>query len=202
MPSIKDILIEMKNMSELMVDLAYSAVLFNSKDASHEVLKLENRINSLNYEIKTQSLLAARSKEDAEELTALLEIAEATESIANAAKDLADLVIKGFKPHPIFKRVMEESDEMIASVTVKGDSELCNKSLGDLLLDTRTGMRVIAIRRYDTWIYGPNKHTVILEDDVLLAKGTETGSDILVQIADGEMSFDDLSDISLDDDDD
>ena len=202
MPSIKDILIEMKNMSELMVDLAYSAVLFNSKDASHEVLKLENRINSLNYEIKTQSLLAARSKEDAEELTALLEIAEATESIANAAKDLADLVIKGFKPHPIFKRVMEESDEMIARVTVKGDSELCNKSLGDLLLDTRTGMRVIAIRRYDTWIYGPNKHTVILEDDVLLAKGTETGSDILVQIADGEMSFDDLSDISLDDDDD
>ena len=202
MPSIKDILIEMKNMSELMVDLAYSAVLFNSKDASHEVLKLENRINSLNYEIKTQSLLAARSKEDAEELTALLEIAEATESIANAAKDLADLVIKGFKPHPIFKRVMEESDEMIASVTVKGDSELCNKSLGDLLLDTRTGMRVIAIRRYDTWIYGPNKHTVILEDDVLLAKGTETGADILVQIADGEMSFDDLSDISLDDDDD
>ena len=47
MPSIKDILIEMKNMSELMVDLSYSAVLFNSKDAAHEVLKLENRINRL-----------------------------------------------------------------------------------------------------------------------------------------------------------
>ena len=29
--SIKNLLIEMKNMSELMVDLAYSAVLFNSK---------------------------------------------------------------------------------------------------------------------------------------------------------------------------
>ena len=29
--SIKNILIEMKNMSELMVDLAYSAVLFNSR---------------------------------------------------------------------------------------------------------------------------------------------------------------------------
>ena len=56
-------------------------------------------------------------------------------------------------------------------------------------------MRVIAIRRYDSWIYGPNKHTVILEDDVLLAKGTETGSEILIQIADGELSFDDLSDI-------
>ncbi len=195
MASIKDILIDMKNMSELMVDLAYSAVLFNSKDAAEEVLKLENRVNSLNYEIKTQSLLAARSKDDAERLTALLEIAEAAESIANAAEDLADIVIKGIKPHPVFKRVMEESDEMITGVKVKSSSELCNKSLGELLLDNRTGMRVIAIRRYDSWIYGPNKHTVILEDDVLLAKGTETGSEILIQIADGELSFDDLSDI-------
>lgn len=195
MASIKDILIDMKNMSELMVDLAYSAVLFNSKDAAEEVLKLENRVNSLNYEIKTQSLLAARSKDDAERLTALLEIAEAAESIANAAEDLADIVIKGIKPHPVFKRVMEESDEMITGVKVKSSSELCNKSLGELFLDNRTGMRVIAIRRYDSWIYGPNKHTVILEDDVLLAKGTETGSEILIQIADGELSFDDLSDI-------
>ncbi len=195
MSSIKDILIEMKNMSELMVHLAYSAVLFNSKDAAYEVLRLENRVNSLNYEIKTQSLLAARSKEDAERLTALLEIAEAAESIADAAKDLADIVIKGIKPHPVFKRVMEESDESITGVSVKSTSELCNKSLGELLLNTRTGMRIIAIRRRDSWIYGPNKYTIILEDDVLLAKGTETGSDILVQIAKGEISFDDLSDI-------
>ena len=57
--SIKNILIEMKNMSELMVDLAYSAVLFNSKDAAEEVLKLENKVNSMNYEIKKESLVAA-----------------------------------------------------------------------------------------------------------------------------------------------
>ena len=40
--SIKNILIEMKNMSELMVDLAFSAVLFNNKELAEEVLKLEN----------------------------------------------------------------------------------------------------------------------------------------------------------------
>ena len=117
--SIKNILIEMKNMSELMVDLAYSAVLFNSKDAAEEVLKLENKVNSMNYEIKKESLVAARSYEDAEKLTALLEVAEAAESIANAAKDLADLVITGFKPHPVFKMVMSESDKMIVSNPVQ-----------------------------------------------------------------------------------
>ena len=179
----------MKNMSELMVDLAYSAVLFNSKGAAEEVLKLENRVNSMNYEIKTQSLVAARSYEDAEKLTALLEIAEAAESIANAAKDLADLVIKGIKPHPVFKMVMEESEKTIIRVTVNSTSELANQTLGDLLLVNRTGGRVIAIRRADSWIYGPDKNTLILENDVLIAKGTEAGSELLEKLADGEITL-------------
>ena len=185
----------MKNMSELMVDLAYSAVLFNSKLAAEEVLKLENRVNSMNYEIKTQSLVAARSYEDAEKLTALLEIAEAAESIANAAKDLADLVIKGIKPHPVFKMVMEESEKMIIRVTVSGTSELAHQTLGDLLLVNRTGERVIAIRRADSWIYGPDKNTLILENDVLIAKGTEAGSELLEKLAAAEIGLDDIPEV-------
>lgn len=182
----------MKNMSELMVDLAYSAVLFNSKDAAEEVLNLEDRVNTMNYEIKKQSLVAARSYEDAEKLTALLEIAEAAESMANAAKDLADLVITGFKPHPVFKMVMEESEKMIMRAKVDASSELANQSLGDLSLVNRTGMRVIAIRRGDSWIYGPNKDTVILEGDVLLCKGTEAGSEVFYKLAHGEIVLDEV----------
>ena len=195
MASIKDILIEMKNLSELMVDLAYSAVLFNSKDAAKEVLKLENKVNSLNYEIKTQSLVAARSLEDAEKLTALIEIAEAAESIANAAKDLADIVIKGIKPHPVFKMVMEEAEEIIVSVTVQKDSELCDQSLGELVLANRTGMFVVAIRREESWIYGPDKNTIIRSDDTLIAKGTEVGADLLKKLSENEISLDEISDV-------
>ncbi|WP_067089319.1 TrkA C-terminal domain-containing protein [Methanobrevibacter curvatus] len=182
----------MKDMSELMVDLSYSAVLFNSKDAAEEVITLENKINSLNYEIKKQSLLAARSVEDAERLTVLLEIAEAAESIANSAKDIADLVLKGFKPHPVFKMVMEESEETMVRVVVKKESQLVQKSLGELFLATRTGMRVISIRRDESWIYGPDRNTIIFEDDILISKGTVTGSGILQELADGEISLDEL----------
>ncbi|MDR3063144.1 MAG: potassium channel family protein [Methanobrevibacter sp.] len=192
MATIKDILVEMKDMSELMVDLSYSAVLFNSKDAAEEVITLENKINSLNYEIKKQSLLAARSVEDAERLTVLLEIAEAAESIANSAKDIADLVLKGFKPHPVFKMVMEESEETMIRVVVKKESQLVQKSLGELFLATRTGMRVISIRRDESWIYGPDRNTIIFEDDILISKGTVTGSGILQELADGEISLDEL----------
>ncbi len=190
--SIKNLLIEMKNMSELMVDLAYSAILFNSKTAAEEVIALENEVNSMNYEIKKESLVAARSYEDAEKLTALLEIAEAAESIANAAKDLADLVIIGFKPHPVFKKVMEESDKSIVRVTIEENSDLANNSLGDLLLVNRTGMRVIAIRRGTSWIYGPDKYTTLLPNDSLILKGTDEGADLLEKLAAGTCSLEDI----------
>lgn len=190
--SVKDILVEMKNISELMVDLAYSALLFNSKDAAEEVKKLENKVNRLNFEIKKVSLLAARSVEDAEKLTALLEVGEAAETIANSAKDIADLVLKGIKPHPVFKMVIEESEEIINRVTIDKGSELANKSLGEILLATRTGMRVIAIRRNETWIYGPDRNTMLLEEDNLIAKGNEAGYELLTKLAKNEMRLDDL----------
>ena len=198
MPSVKDILIEMKDMSELMVDLAYSAVLFNNKAAAEEVLTLENRLNSMNYEIKKQSLVAARSLEDAEKLTTLLEIA----STSNPAQYLADLTLKGFEPHLVFKMVMEESERNIIRVNVEESSALANQSLGELLLLNRTGMRIISIRRGDSWIYGPDKNTVILAGDVLIAKGSETGTEIIEKLADGEMQLEDLGNIEefIDDD--
>lgn len=192
MATVKDILIEMKNLSELMVDLAYSSILFQNEDAAEEVLSLEDRVNSLNYEIKKESLLAARSVEDAEKLTVLLEVAEAAESMANAAKDLADITLNGMEPHPVLKMAMADSETNIYRVSVSSDSDLVNQTLGDLFLSNCTGMRVISIRRNKNWIYGPDKHTMILENDVLIVKGTEAGYEILKKLAHNEITLDDI----------
>ena len=126
--------------------------------------------------------------------TKLLQAAEwsAAESMGNAAKDLADLTLKGFEPHPVFRAVMEESERNIIRLKVQEGSVLANESLGDLLLLNRTGMRIISIRRGDSWIYGPDKNTVIFVDDVLIAKGTETGTEILEKLVTGEIDLEDL----------
>ncbi|RLF78739.1 potassium channel protein, partial [Thermococci archaeon] len=42
--SVKEIFIEMKNIVELMVDLAYTAILFGDKEIAEEVLDLEERM--------------------------------------------------------------------------------------------------------------------------------------------------------------
>ena len=114
------------------------------------------------------------------------------------------MTLKGFEPHLVFKMVMEESERNIIRVNVEDSSVLANQSLGELLLLNRTGMRIISIRRGDSWIYGPgpDKNTVILAGDVLIAKGSETGTEIIEKLADGEMHLEDLGNIEefIDDD--
>ena len=77
-------------------------------------------------------------------------------------------------------------------MTIAENSDLANNSLGDLLLVNRTGMRVIAIRRGVSWIYGPDKHTTILPNDTLILKGTEAGADLLEKLAAGACSLEDI----------
>ena len=87
---------------------------------------------------------------------------------------------------------MEESDKSIVRVVIDEKSDLANNTLGDLLLVNRTGMRVIAIRRGSSWIYGPDKYTTLLANDTLILKGTEAGADLLEKLASANCSLEDI----------
>ncbi|MDH5788443.1 MAG: potassium channel protein, partial [Candidatus Bathyarchaeota archaeon] len=58
----------MKNLSELMIDLAYSAALFNDKELADDVLELESRVDTLSYLLDMTIMIAARDSKDAEML--------------------------------------------------------------------------------------------------------------------------------------
>ena len=57
--SVREALTEMKDVSEIMIDLAYSAALFNSHELAEEVLELEKRVDYLAYIIDMNTMLAA-----------------------------------------------------------------------------------------------------------------------------------------------
>jgi len=84
--SFKEVLIEMKDISELMVDLAYSAILFESKEIALELINLEERMNGLVYQARIQSVLGARRLEEAEAMSGMLQVVEAAERIANSPR--------------------------------------------------------------------------------------------------------------------
>jgi len=169
--SVKNILTEMRDTSELMVDLAYSALLTNSKEIAEEVQKLEARMDDLQYEIEGMLLLSARTREDAADLAGISHVALAAENIADSADDIVDVVRRGIGDHPIYRSMLGESTEQVARLRVSEISELAGKTLGELRLSKSIGCYIRAIRRDHTWIYNPDKDTRILKGDILIVKG-------------------------------
>ena len=185
--SVREALTEMKDVSEIMIDLAYSAALFNSEELAEEVMELEKRVDYLDYIIDMNVMLAARDAEDAEHLTAVTTVASATNKISDAAADIATIVLKNIGIHPIVRKAFEQVEERLARAIVKPDSILVKKKLGDLELAAKIGVDVIAIRRKREWKIDPEDHEKILEGDVLLARGAPHGIDELKAIASGKL---------------
>jgi len=182
--NVKEIFIEMKNTAELMVDLAYSAVLFREKEMAEEVLELEEYLDLLNYNLTVRAVLSARNLRDAERITSILQMGRSIDEISNAAADLAKMVIEE-KLHPLINEVILESEETIGKAIVSPESVLVGKTLEELDLPTNTGVWVIAIRRGKRWIFDPDEDTRIMPGDIIIGRGTRTALDYLKELARG-----------------
>ena len=185
--SVREALTEMKDVSEIMIDLAYSAALFNSHELAEEVLELEKRVDYLAYIIDMNTMLAARDAEDAKHLIAVTTVAAATNKISDAAADIAAIVLKEIGIHPIVRRAFEQVEERLARAIVKPNSILVKKKLGDLELAAKIGVDVIAIRRQLEWTIDPSEEERIVEGDVLIARGAPHGVDELNALAAGKI---------------
>ena len=185
--SVREALTEMKDVSEIMIDLAYSAALFNSHELAEEVLELEKRVDYLDYIIDMNTMLAARDAEDAQHLTAVTTVAAAANKISNASADIASIVLKDIGIHPIVRKAFEQVEERLGRAIVKPDSILINKKLGDLELAAKIGVDIIAIRRRREWKIDPNQEEKIVDGDVLIVRGAPHGVDELKDIASGKI---------------
>jgi uncharacterized protein with PhoU and TrkA domain len=185
--SVREALTEMKDLSEIMIDLAYSAALFHSRELAEEVLELEKRVDYLAYMLDMNAMLAARDAEDAESLIVATTVAAATDKISDAAADIATIVLKEIGIHPIVREAFQKVEERLARAEVKPTSIFINKKLGDLELAAKIGVDVIAIRRRKEWIINPSEDETILEGDVLIARGAPLGVDELKGLAEGKI---------------
>jgi uncharacterized protein with PhoU and TrkA domain len=177
-----DLIVEMKNMSELAVGLAYSAMLFYNKEIAEEVRYIEDRMDGMRYELQHWVLESAKNIEDVDKLRGLLHLANASEAISDAAYDIADVVLREIEPHPIMALAVRESDEVVTKLQIAPGSEVARKSLGELKLETETGVHIMAVKRGDRWIYSPGAKTVLCAGDVLIARGTVSGEELLIEM--------------------
>ncbi len=171
---IVDKLVFLKDTSELMIDLAYSSLLLNSQALAEEVEALENYMDNLHTEFERLVLSSGFTPEESKDFLGLIRLGVVTEEIADAAMEIADVVLRGLEPHPILKLVIEEAEETVTKVTVSETSTLVGKKIREAQLQEETGMWVLVIRRGNWWLR-PRPDTVIKAGDVLIAAGYAEG---------------------------
>lgn len=184
--TVKELLVEAKDAAELMVDLAYAAVFFDDDGLATEVLRLEEHVDGLLVDLRTVSMLASRTREDAEQLAGVLSVAVSMEAIADAAEDVARVVLKDVGVPQQLRDDFRHATEVTARIRVRDASELAGRTLRDVELPARTGMWVIAMRRDVDWRYGPDGDDLVVAGDVLFLQGPPDGIDAARRLAGGE----------------
>jgi uncharacterized protein with PhoU and TrkA domain len=183
-----DLLLEMKNLSELMIDLAYSAALFNDKELAEDVIELESRIDTLAYLLDMEIMVAARDAEDAEVLIGVSTVAAAADKISDAAADIAAIVTRNIGIHPIIGEIFEKVEERLMKATVKDGSVIAGKQIDELDLAARMGVDIIAIRRNKDWILDPDETSRVFLGDILITRGAPMGIKAFKDIAEGKLT--------------
>ena len=171
--SVKDVLVEMKDTAELLIDLAYSAVLHRSEELAAEVIRLEGRMDFLEMRAQMSLLMAARSPADAEGLAPVLSIVSATDQISDAAGDIAKIVLEDIGLPDAMRAALPEAVETLVRSVVAEEAEYAGRTLGEIDLESETGIRVIAIRRGEEWLLNPGRETELRGGDIALLRGPE-----------------------------
>jgi uncharacterized protein with PhoU and TrkA domain len=184
--TVKELLVEAKDASELMLDLAYAAVFFDDEELAREVLRLEDRMDVAVHEMRILCMLATRSREDAEQLAGVLNMVNSMEEIADAAEDIARVVLKDLGVPGELRDDLRHAEEILARVKLRDGNTLASRALHDLALPSETGMWVIAIRRDISYVHQPTGHTVLQDGDVLFLQGPAEGVDLVRRLAGGE----------------
>ena len=122
-------LVELKDTSELMIDLAYSSLFLKSRELAEEVQRLEEHVDKLHTDFELLVLQSEFKKEEAKGFLGLIRLGVATEKIADAAAQISEVVLRGIEPHPVLQLSIREAEETVAYVTVAKDSPLANKTL-------------------------------------------------------------------------
>ena len=185
--SVREILVEMKDLCGLMIDLAYASVLFNDEDLANEVLEYEREIDSFLYELWTSASVAVRDREDAKMMSSIIKLAIAMDEISNAVSDITHVVLRKLGIHEALRDVFKKIDIQYRRAVISKDSILVGKSIGELNLDVELGIYILAMRRGDELIIDPEDDVKFMKDDVVIVKGPHESLVNFISAASGKI---------------
>lgn len=181
--NLRQMLAQAKDMSELMVDIAYAALYFGDPQMGEEVSKLEQEMSELVQEMRKVCIMAVRDPREAEAMAAVLQVVSAIERIANDAEDIASIIVRRFGIPDEIVANLSAAHEVSHRVLVEEKSDMANISLAALELPVATGMRIMAVRRQTQWLTNIGGDLVLHPGDVLILRGPPEGIHTLRELA-------------------
>ena len=169
--NLRTLLSEAKDISELMVDVAYAALYYAEADMVTEVDEMGDRLADLAHDMRTMCVVAARSPRDADAMASVLDVVSAIERIGLAAVDIGHIVSHRLGIPPALVADLAAAEEVSHRVRVRDGSEMAHRHVGDLELPTELGMGVVAVRRSGEWMTDIEDELVLLPDDLVLVRG-------------------------------
>ena len=182
-----DVLVEMKNLSEAAVGVAYSALVLGDRGLAAEVGHLEQRLDEMRDHLELWVLRAAADGVDPSSLRGLLHLAEAAEDLGDQARAMVWLIEEGEELHPILGIALGEADEVAVRFPVAVGSTVDGSTLKDLQLNIEPGFTVLAIRRGGGYVYRPRGPVRLAAGDELIASGPEEGQVLLAAMCGWEL---------------
>ncbi len=192
-----DTLIEMKNLSEVAVGLAYSALVFRDRSLAAEVRHLEDRLDEMKIRLELWVLRAAREDVDPSQLRGLLHLGAAAEDIGDQAQQMVWLIEKSSDLHPVLHVALGDTDDIVVRMPVAEGAEVVDTALGDLDLPIEPGFTVLAMERNGRYLYRPRKHVTLRAGDHVLATGPEEGRAALAEMFGWRLVEDDDDELEL-----
>jgi uncharacterized protein with PhoU and TrkA domain len=171
MPKIKKTYIQMIDISETMIHLAIGAAFFNNYEVAEDVLEMEEIMDGLNIIFEKQILDLAKNVPSSRDIVGIIRIGFCCELISDAASHIAEMIIKGFTPHPILVEAIKETSEILLREQVSPQSKFKDISYKDMLEDFQVGVHIIAVKRGDNWIYDYKKDFEFKVGDLLIGLG-------------------------------
>jgi len=174
-----DVLVEMKNISEVAVGLAYSALVFRDHGLAAEVRHLEDRLDEMNDRLELWVLRAGAQDLDPSPLRGLLHLSHAAEDIGDAAQQMVWLIEENEELHPILAIALGESDEVVVKMPVGEGSRADGATLHELRLGVEPGFSILAVERGGRYFYRPRGSVRLDAGDQIIASGPDEGREYL-----------------------
>ncbi len=185
--SVKEILIEMKTLSEICVDLAFASLMYFDKLLAEQVMVIEKKIDNLHSSLLDHLSLSIKNKSQAEQLRIYFKIGEATNLISDSAADIASLVLLDYEVQDEIRHVQRFMEQVVDLVQLNETSPLCGET--ELSCDTHDMLGIDIIGIFKPGEIFSTEHDELMESgDMLVFRGPLVNVNEFISLAKGDIS--------------